>query len=201
MSDIKKIKLVPLISLDTKSQLIVREIRNEKEVRKWMHTDHLITLNEHLGWVNKLKKDSRQVVFVAIDELNYPLGVVSLNAIDNTHKKADLGCYLSKTSRGGLGTALEYAFIDFVFNSLNIEKLNCEVIEGNDISIKLKKKLLFKYEGFRESNIYKNNIRIGIHFLGLTKKSWNNDSKSVMDKYSKVLNKFNIEIEYKELEK
>jgi len=31
MSDIKKIKLVPLISLDTESQLIVREIRNEEE--------------------------------------------------------------------------------------------------------------------------------------------------------------------------
>ena len=198
MNDIKKIKLLPLISLNTETQLSVREIRNEEEVRKWMYTDHLIKLNEHLGWINHLKKDNRQIVFVAIDENKEPLGVVSLNAIDRTHKKADWAYYLTKTARGGLGSAIEYAFIDFVFNKLDIDKLNCEVIEGNDTVVKLHKKFLFKDEGFRESNIYKNNERIGVHFLGLTKERWNSGKEDVMNKYNKVLNKFSLEIEYTE---
>lgn len=102
----RAIELVLLTSLDTESQLKVREIRNEENVRKWMYTDHVIDANEHLGWINRLKQDDRQIVFVVLSE-EQPLGVVSVNAIDRLHKKADWAYYLTETARGGLGSALD----------------------------------------------------------------------------------------------
>jgi RimJ/RimL family protein N-acetyltransferase len=48
-----------------------------------------------------------------------------------------------KSARGGLGAAIEASFIDFAFDTLGIEKLNCEVIEGNDTVVKLHKRFLF----------------------------------------------------------
>ncbi len=197
----RNIKLVQIIETSTELQLKVRDIRNEEGVRKWMYTDHNIELNEHFGWINHLKTDKKQIVFVILDEESEPLGVVSVNAIDQLHKKADWAYYLTKNARGGLGSAIEYAFIDFVFNRLNLQKLNCEVIDGNGSVVKLHKKFLFEDEGFRGSNIIKQGKRIGVHFLGLTKENWISGRNDVFEKYQKVLNKFNISINWNEVEK
>jgi UDP-4-amino-4,6-dideoxy-N-acetyl-beta-L-altrosamine N-acetyltransferase len=197
----KNIKLVQLTDISTESQLKVRDIRNEEAVRKWMYTDHAIELNEHLGWINRLKTDKKQIVFVILDEKDEPLGVVSVNAIDQLHKKTDWAYYLTENARGGLGSAIEYAFIDFVFNNLDMQKLNCEVIEGNDPVVKLHKKFLFKDEGFRRSNIVKGEKRIGVRFLGLTKEDWIAGKNNVFEKYQKVLNRFHISINWNETEK
>ena len=110
----------------------VRDIRNEDGVRKWMYTDHSIGVNEHLSWINRLKTDEKQIVFVILAQESGPLGVVSVNAIDRYHRKADWAYYLTQNARGGLGSAVEFSFINFVFDSLGIDKLNCEVIAGND---------------------------------------------------------------------
>lgn len=190
------IKLTPLIEISTESQLKVRDIRNEEGVRKWMYTDHAIELNEHLRWINCLKTDLKQIVFVILDEKKNTLGVVSVNTIDQRHKKADWAYYLTEKTRGGLGSAIEYAFIDFVFGNLGVQKLNCEVIEGNNSVVKLHKKFLFKEEGFRRSNIIKNGKRIGVNFLGLTEKDWISGKSDVLKKYQKALGKFRISINW-----
>ena len=192
----KVINLVPLTSLDTESQMKVRKIRNEESVRRWMHTDHIIGANEHLGWINRLKQDDTQIVFVVLNEVHKPLGVVSVNAIDRLYKKADWGYYVTETASEGLGAALEYSFIHFIFNSLGLEKLNCEVLEGNDTVVKLHKKFLFQDEGFRRSNIFKNGERKGVHLLGLTKEDWLAGNQEIQKKYDRVLGKFSVSIQY-----
>jgi UDP-4-amino-4,6-dideoxy-N-acetyl-beta-L-altrosamine N-acetyltransferase len=195
-SNIRNITLVLLTTLDIESQVKVREIRNEESVRRWMYKDHVIGVNEHLGWIKRLKTDSRQIVFVVMNEVHNPVGIVSVNAIDRLHQKADWAYYLTQNARGGLGSAIEYSFINFVFDSLDIEKLNCEVIEGNDAVVKLHKKFLFQEEGFRRSNIIKNKARIGVHFLGLTREDWYAGKEALHEKYSSILDKFSISIQW-----
>lgn len=196
MSTTRTITLVPLTSLDTESQMRVRDIRNEDNVRKWMYTDHLIGVNEHLGWISRLKQDDRQIVFVVLDAEHNPLGVASVNAIDRLHKKADWAFFLTETARGGLGVALEHAFLDFVFDSLGMEKLNCEVIEGNDVVVKLHQKFLFREEGFRRANILKNGVRIGVHFLGLTREDWLAGRAALREQHQGVLGRFSVTIQW-----
>jgi len=161
----KKIQLVPLTDISTELQLKVREIRNDPDVRKWMYTDHVIELNEHLSWINKIKTDQSQIIFVAMGEDSCPLGVVNISKIDPINNKAEWGYYLTKEARGGLGTALNYAIINFIFDVLNIQKLNGAVLEGNDDSIKLHKRFLFQDEGFRRANILKEGEYIGVHLF------------------------------------
>lgn len=121
----RKIELIPLTDVSTEIQLKLRELRNEDEVRKWMFTDRVIGLNEHLKWLSRIKDDSSQIVFVVMDENHRPVGMTSVNTINYPHKKADWAFYLTKKARGGLGTVIEYCFINFIFNSLDIEKINC----------------------------------------------------------------------------
>ncbi|MGI9278157.1 MAG: UDP-4-amino-4,6-dideoxy-N-acetyl-beta-L-altrosamine N-acetyltransferase [Endozoicomonas sp.] len=197
----RTIKLVPLTSLDVESQLKVRSIRNEDNVRKWMYTDHQISVSEHLGWVNSLKSNDQQIVFVVLDDGVTPVGVVSVNAIDSLQNRADWAYYLSESVRGGLGSALEYFFVDFVFETMGLDKLNCEVIEGNDSVVKLHGKFLFKDEGFRASNIQKDGTRIGIHLFGLTREDWMGGRSEVFAKHSGAFSRFNVSIDWTPNEK
>tara|TARA_B110000008_G_scaffold169502_1_gene169302 strand:- start:1880 stop:2467 length:588 start_codon:yes stop_codon:yes gene_type:complete len=173
----------------------VREVRNQESVRKSMYTEHEIPLNEHLGWVESLRTDTRQIVFVVLVE-GIVSGVVSVNAIDRLHLKSDWAFYLDENVRGGLGAALEFSLINFVFTELGLEKLNCEVIETNEAVVRMHKKFGFIEEGFRRENIIKNNARTGVFFLGLTKTDWLREREAVNSRYEKVIEKFNLEIEY-----
>jgi len=160
-----------------------------------MYTEHEIGLNEHLGWISRLKSDKKQIVFVVLNEQKNPIGVVSVNALDTLHQKADWAFYLDENERGGLGAALEYNLIEYVFNVLKLEKLNCEVIETNEAVVKLHKKFSFTEEGFRRENINKNGKRIGVYFLGLTKNDWLSNKTEIFEKYKSVIGKFSISIE------
>ena len=176
---------------------IVRNIRNQESVRKSMYTEHEIQLNEHLAWVERLQSDNRQIVFVVfVDEA--VSGVVSVNNIDKLHLKSDWAFYLDANVRGGgVGAALEFSLINFVFEELGLEKLNCEVIETNEAVVKLHKKFGFVEEGFRRENIIKKKKRIGVFFLGLTKFDWVKQRKRVKTRYENIIDKFDLEIDYK----
>jgi UDP-4-amino-4,6-dideoxy-N-acetyl-beta-L-altrosamine N-acetyltransferase len=192
----RKIDIVPLLDLDTETQMSIRHIRNEESVRAWMYTDHTIELNEHLQWLTRLKTSDSQIVFVVMDEEHGAVGAVNFNALDRDHKKTDWGYYLAPSARGGLGSAVELAMIDFAFESLALEKLNCEVIEGNDASLNLSKKFLFREEGFRRSNILKNGRRLGVHYLGLTREDWTAGREELCRNYEDVLAKFSVSVKW-----
>ena len=182
-SGLRCINLIPMTMLSTEDHLRIREIRNEPSVRAVMYTDHEISLDEHLGWIKSLKSDDRRIVFGVVSA-NTPLGIVSFNAIDRLHRKADWAYYLAATERGsGLGTALEIATIEFAFGPLDLDKLNCEVIETNPAVVKFHQKFGFEIEGFRKSNIIKNGVRIGVSFLGLQRDAWFGQRQAVLDRY------------------
>ena len=173
----------------------VRDVRNQEGIRKSMYTEHEIPLKEHLSWLERLRTDARQIVFVVLVD-GIVGGVVSVNAIDRLHLRSDWAFYLDENVRGGLGAVLEFNLINFVFNDLGLEKLNCEVIEINEAVVKMHKKFGFIEEGFRRENIIKNEKRIGVFFLGLTKSDWLRERDAIHLKYEKRLEKFNLEIEY-----
>ena len=173
----------------------VREIRNEPSVRTVMYTDHVIGVNEHLRWLNQLKQDETQIVF-AIVEGGKVLGAASVVNIDKLHEKADWGFYLTAQERGGLGSAVELALVDFAFGELGLSKLNCEVLEGNDRMLQLQRKFHFEEEGFRKSNIIKDGKRIGVHFLGLQKAVWLENRAELIDRYRDSFAPFDVTVEW-----
>ena len=143
-----KILLREITKCTDEQKKSVRKVRNQESVRKSMYTEHEILLNEHLAWVELLQSDNRQIVFVVlVDDL--VSGVVSVNAIDRLNLKSDWAFYLDANVRSGLGAALEFGLINFVFQRVGLEKLNCEVIETNEAVVKLHKKFGFVEEGFR----------------------------------------------------
>ena len=188
----RKIALLPILDAPLDIQNSIRDIRNEPGIRKWMYTEHVITPEEHRKWLEGLVGDPRQSVFAVLEDGATPLGIVSVNAVDRLHRKTDWAFYLTSTARGGLGSTLEYHFLNFVFDTLGMEKLNCEVIEGNDPVVALHERFLFQKEGFRRSNISKEGKRLGVHFLGLTKEDWDQGKEAVYEHHKGLFDRFEL---------
>jgi UDP-4-amino-4,6-dideoxy-N-acetyl-beta-L-altrosamine N-acetyltransferase len=188
-------KLLPILSLDKDSQLRVLSIRNEDAIRKWMYTDHLISEDEHFAWISRLKGNDKQKVFAILENSLEPVGVISVTDIDAKHKKASWAFYISTEHQGtGLGAALELQFINYCFDILFLEKLNCEVIEGNTSVIKLHKRFLFREEGYLRKNIIKNDERVGVYLFGLLKEDWQMNKNEIREKYNGMLSQYQISI-------
>ena len=189
--EVQSLRLRLIRSCSSSQQLRVREIRNQTSVRAAMYTDHEIGVSEHLEWLEKITSDPKQIVFVVLDDED-PIGVVSFNDLDLLHKKADWAFYFDENRRGGLGKAIEYNVLEYAFNELGLEKLNCEVIEHNETVVQLHKKFCFVNEGFRRENIEKNFERIGVHFLGITKSDWLTSRHEIFAREYEAIKKFTI---------
>lgn len=179
-SDERRYTLKNIYSCSVEQKMDVLQIRNSDAVRKSMYSEHEIGVNEHFAWIERLGGDGRQQVFVVLKDEEQAVGVVSVNQLDYTHKKTDWAFYLAASERGGLGAALEIFMIDYVFNELGLEKLNCEVLETNPRVVDMHKRFGFSEEGFREANIEKDGKRIGVHFLGLKKNVWCNQKERIL---------------------
>lgn len=174
-------KFVDLTTVDLNLQLIVRDWRNHPDIRKNMYTDEIITMEQHQAWLNTLKSTLKTKVYIAYKD-TFPIGIVSISNISTVHKNADWAFYLNPEhlSTKGLGTLMEYHFLNYIFDNFNIEKLNCEVLEINPSVITLHKKFGFTEEGIRRKNIIKNNERVDVYLLGILKEEWNQTKKNFL---------------------
>lgn len=172
--------IVPILELPADQQADVRQLRNQPDVRKFMYTDHEISEAEHLSWLETLRASSRQQVFVVLIE-GAAAGVVSLSAINTTHRTADWAFYLDTTLQGkGLGSQVELWMLDHAFGAAALEKLNCEVLEINPAVIKMHQKFGFVIEGVRRENIIRDGKRVGVVLLGITKTEWQTQRPKVL---------------------
>lgn len=182
-----------LCDCSEEQQLCVLEIRNAEAVRKAMYTEHVITRDEHFHYIDALKSDDKQQIFAVLNDEAVPVGVVGLNDIDRLHEKTDWAFYLDVSARGGVGSALEVFMLDYVFNDMGLEKLNCEVLETNAAVVAMHKKFGFQEEGFRRANVIKDGVRIGVHFLGITKDDWTAQKPRVLKALSSKISDIHIE--------
>ncbi|WP_426203851.1 UDP-4-amino-4,6-dideoxy-N-acetyl-beta-L-altrosamine N-acetyltransferase [Pseudomonas sp. TWP3-1] len=165
-------QFIPLTDASPTIQAHVRTLRNQEDVRKYMYTSHEISEQEHANWLSSLKGNARQQVFAVIkDELT--VGVVSLNAINAQHKSADWAFYLDVNLQGkGLGSVIEFWMLDYAFDVVGLEKLNCEVLASNSAVVKMHQKFGFEVEGVRRQNVVKDGARVDVVLLGITKAEW-----------------------------
>ena len=184
------LKKIELCSDEQKNA--IRLLRNEEHVRKFMYTDHEISIKEHILWLKDLKKDPNRQVFLVLKNDRIVIGAVSLVDIDRNEKEAGWAFYLEQNAKGGLGPILEYTLIDYAFNQMNLETLKCEVLENNPNVLRLHRKFFFCVERFEKMRVYKNNKWLGAFFLSLSKKVWTEQSDLIYIKHKRIFEKFDI---------
>jgi len=189
--------LRPLINCNYQVQLKAFEIRNESSVRQAMFLEGEVSLESFLIWVERLKKDPRHEEYLVFDENNHslPLGVLCINEIDCFNKTANWAIYLTEKEQSRLGGILEWFFINHAFDTLGLEKLNCQVLESNAAVIKLHHKYYFQDEGFLREHARRKEQKLGAVCLGLTKHDWIARKDQFEIDHEALINRFEVRIE------
>ena len=157
---------------------MVLEWRNSEPVRRNMYTTHIISLEEHLSWFKKVKKDKTKSYFIFEEEGN-PCGVIGFVDIDLRSRKSGWAFYSGNLEKRGIGSRMEYAALEHAFTDLGLHKLYCEVISFNMPVVKFHKKYGFVEEGIFCRHHFDGIAYHDVYRLALFKKDWANKRSSM----------------------
>jgi RimJ/RimL family protein N-acetyltransferase len=113
---------------------------------------------------------NRRIMFT-IENLNgESIGGINLNSIDERNGTFSIGIVIDKEHRGkGYGTRAMKILLKYAFFERRLNKFNDFVLEGNEGSAKMMKKLGCIQEGVRRQVVYINGQYLDFILFGLTK--------------------------------
>ena len=132
--------------LDENELKLALKFRNEN--RKWMINDDIITLEEHIKWIDTLQTNNKTIYYLVYKD-NIPFMSINYHDIDLDMKEAYWGYFLGDKNFKSEVLKIEKIIIDIAFNKFGLIKLLCI----NDINNSVTN--IHKFFGFKEDKIVK----------------------------------------------
>lgn len=149
---------------------LVLSWRNHPDVRKYMYTQHEITLEEHTAWFKSASCDDSRHLLI-FEQKHIPLGFISIKEI-NKNGVADWGFYLSPDALKGTGQFLGRTALNYAFHSASLHKVCGQALGFNERSINFHQKLGFKQEGILRQQHFDGKTYHDIVCFGLLATEW-----------------------------
>lgn len=167
MTTDSKCQVRPMTEYDLERVL---EWRNHPDIRRYMYTQHEITLLEHTNWFKKTIKKPNQ--HLLIFELNgIPTGFVNISGTEND-SVAEWGFYVAPNSEKGTGRQLGKAILNYAFEVLKLHKICGQALAYNLPSINFHTSLGFTQEGLLRDHHFNGQSYNDIVHFGLLANEW-----------------------------
>ena len=119
--------------------------RNHPDVRRFMHNQYEISLDEHRGWFSRCAEDPTRALLIAEAETGL-LGFVQFSGVHGDGV-ADWGFFAAPGSPRGTGRRLGGAALEYGFSELGLHKICGQVLDFNTASLRMHQALAFREEG------------------------------------------------------
>lgn len=119
--------------------------RNHPEIRRFMLTQHEISLTEHARWFETASKDLTRRLLI-VEENENPFGFINFSGISRD-AVANWGFYAAPDMPKGTGRKLGNAAMEHAFGTMSLHKVCGQALDFNLASINLHLKLGFVQEG------------------------------------------------------
>ncbi len=152
------------------------------EYLQWLNDEDVTRFNSHATFPNtedkmeayfKSVQDTTKNVVLAITDLQTGkhVGNVALQQLNWVSHSAEFAILLGDKNFWGKGIGEEAAFliVKYGFERLNLHRIYCGTIDGNNGMVKLASKLKMKEEGRRREAIYKNGKYLDVIEYGVLK--------------------------------
>lgn len=124
-------------------------------------------------WFKKHNSDSNSFRLIIENESNIPIGVLSVVGIDWKNRTASYGIKLIKEyQKNGYGYDSLTAILRYLFEELNLHRIETSILSYNLASIKLIEKCGGLFEGIKREAVYKNGNYQDIKIYGILKKDY-----------------------------
>lgn len=169
--ELEDVILINFIDLSNEEREMVRNWRNNENIRKWMYTDHFISKEEHYRFLESLKQDKKNYYWLVKNKNNKYLGVMSFTRVDFKNRNAYFGIYSNPDEKiPGMGILLDMIAISLSFRIAKLHSLKLEVIEDNRQVVNLHQKMGFIEEGRLREFIVKDKIWKDVIVMGMINK-------------------------------
>ncbi len=159
-------KIVNFVNLTFEEKEIVRNCRNNENIRKMMFSDSIISSEEHSNFINKLRKDNNNFYWI-VKKGNEFIGTISMNRVDMINKNAYIGIYTNPDYKlPGAGSILIKCLKKLAFGEANLHTLKLEVIDKNERAINFYKKSGFIDEGRLKEIVFRENRWYDVIIMG-----------------------------------
>ena len=144
--------------------------RNHPEVRRYMYTQHEISLAEHTAWFARAdQQPGRHLLILETDQL--PQGFVNLYE-SGPGGIAEWGCYIAPDAPRGTGQRLGRSLLHYAFGELGLHKLCGQALGFNTRSIGFHQRLGFSQEGVLRDQHHDGQQYHDIVCFGLLASEW-----------------------------
>jgi UDP-4-amino-4,6-dideoxy-N-acetyl-beta-L-altrosamine N-acetyltransferase len=125
----------------------LRHARNSDEVRPFMLSQKIITIEEHQRWLEKRISHHAQTPYFMFLCQEKPLGVVGISAMDEATGRGEWGFYIyADRTPSGAGTRMLSAFLDEMLLRRGLPGMSAHVLASNERSLHLHRRLGFSEE-------------------------------------------------------
>lgn len=144
--------------------------RNHPNIRRYMYTQHEITLEEHRNWFEQASQDPhRHLLVFECDEK--ALGFVNFTQLDSGNV-ADWGFYIAPGAPKGGGLQLGRSALEYAFQKINLHKVCGQALAFNDRSISFHSRLGFQQEGILRDQNFDGERYHSVVCFGLLDHEW-----------------------------
>lgn len=144
--------------------------RNHPDVRRYMYTQHEITLDEHQRWFERTLPDPKK--HLLIFEVNHqPRGFVNFNEA-GSGRIADWGFYAAPDAPKGSGRQLGRTALNHAFIQLQLHKVCGQALAYNERSIQFHQSLGFQQEGILRDQHFDGERHHHVICFGLLDHEW-----------------------------
>ena len=150
--------------------------RNHPDIRRYMYTQHEISLDEHRSWFERASQDPRKHLLI-FEVNNVAQGFVNL-CEQAASGIADWGFYVAPEAVKGTGRKLGQTTLDYAFNDLNLHKVCGQALAFNERSIKFHRDLGFQQEGVLRDQHYDGVNYHAVICFGLLNTEWSSKLES-----------------------
>jgi UDP-4-amino-4,6-dideoxy-N-acetyl-beta-L-altrosamine N-acetyltransferase len=157
------------------------------EVTRHMYTDPQLTMEDQLRWFERLSRsESDRVWIIESGTPSLSVGVLSLSDINRVHRRCSWAYYIGdEAARArGLAKPLECGIYDYVFGSMQMNRLWCEVFSANDRVVALHERFGSKVEGVLRQHIFKDGQFYDVVRMAILKSDWERLKPSI--RYSPI---------------
>lgn len=146
------------------------EWRNHADVRRFMFTQHEISLVEHRNWFYKASQDLSRCLLI-VEEAKQAIGYVQFSKVEDGGI-ADWGFYARPSAPKGTGRKLGLVALNHAFGPLKLHKVCGQALASNEACIAFHQRLGFKQEGVLRDQQSINGAYQSLHCFGLLCTEW-----------------------------
>jgi UDP-4-amino-4,6-dideoxy-N-acetyl-beta-L-altrosamine N-acetyltransferase len=150
--------------------------RNHPEIRRYMLTQHEITLEEHKKWFAINSHDKTKQLLLVLEE-DLPIGYVQFSKVKDGGV-ADWGFYASPQSLKGAGHKIGKTALKYAFEVLRLNKICGQALDFNHISQAFHLRLGFTKEGILKDQCQVDGKYHDLICFGLTNVEWRANEKA-----------------------